>query len=164
MNPDIKTAQPQVSLKWIAGLRILIGLVFLSTWLFNLMDRFYTPDGLLKFFTEIFPQSENPLSWYAAFITNIILPIRTVFAPFQLVAEFLLGLALLVGAFTPLFSLVGIFFLINTLLATFGNDWPWAYLMPIAILGVTFFTQAGRAIGLDATLLKRFGERGRLFW
>lgn len=164
MNTDINTTQPQVSLKWIAVLRIVIGLVFLSTWLFNFLDGFYTPDGLLKFFTEIFPQSENSLSWYAAFINNIILPIRSVFAPFQLVAEFLLGLALLVGAFTPLFSLVGIFFLINTLLATFGNDWLWAYLMPIAILGVTFFTQAGRAIGLDAYLLKRFGERGRLLW
>ena len=75
MNTDINTTQPQVSLKWIAGLRIVIGLVFLSTWLFNFLDGFYTPDGLLKFFTEIFPQSENSLSWYAAFINNIILPI-----------------------------------------------------------------------------------------
>jgi uncharacterized membrane protein YphA (DoxX/SURF4 family) len=155
---------PRASLKWIAALRIMIGLMFLTTWGFNLIEGFYTPDGLLRFFTEIFPQSENPLAFYAAFINRVILPVRGVFAPFQLVAEGLLGLALLVGAFTPLFSLAGIFFLINTFLATLGHDWPWAYILPIGILVVTAFTQAGRAWGVDTYLLSRFGERSRLLW
>jgi uncharacterized membrane protein YphA (DoxX/SURF4 family) len=155
---------PKASLKWIAALRIMIGLMFLTTWGFNLIEGFYTPDGLLRFFTEIFPQSENPLALYAAFINGVILPIRGIFAPFQLVAEGLLGLALLVGAFTPLFSLAGIFFLTNTFLATLGHDWPWAYILPIGILVVTAFTQAGRAWGVDTYLLSRFGERSRLLW
>jgi uncharacterized membrane protein YphA (DoxX/SURF4 family) len=152
---------PIVSLKWIAGLRIMIGVMFLTTWGFNLLEGFYTPEGLLRFFTEIFPQDENPLAFYAAFVNGVILPIRNIFAPFQLVAEGLLGLALLIGLFTPFFSWAGIFFLLNTFLATFGNDWPWAYFMPIGILVVTAFTQAGRAWGLDAYLLDRSGERNR---
>jgi uncharacterized membrane protein YphA (DoxX/SURF4 family) len=94
----------------------------------------------------------------------VILPMRGVFAPFQLVAEFLLGLGLLVGVFTPFFSLAGIFFLVNTFLATLGHDWPWSYWIPIAMLAVTFFTCAGRALGVDAYLLKRYGERGWLLW
>jgi uncharacterized membrane protein YphA (DoxX/SURF4 family) len=155
---------PKAPLSWIALLRIMLGVMFLSTWLINLFNGFYTPDGLLGFFTKIFPQSENPLVFYANFINNVILPVRGVFAPFQMVTEFLLGLGLLVGAFTPFFSLAGIFFLINTFLATFGHDWPWAYLMPIGILTITFFTRAGRALGVDAKLLKRFGEPGFLFW
>lgn len=157
-------SEPRVALSWIALLRIMIGLVFLSTWVFNLADGFYTADGLQRFFTEIFPQSENPLTWYAAFIDNVILPIRGVFAPFQLVTEFLLGLALLVGFLTPISTLAGIFFLLNTMLATFGHDWLWAYLMPISILAVTFLTRAGRALGMDAYLQKRFGDRGFLLW
>jgi hypothetical protein len=32
------------------------------------------------------------------------------------------------------------------------------------MLAVTFFTRAGRALGLDAWLLKRYGERGRFLW
>jgi len=155
---------PRVSLTWIALLRILLGLVFLSTWVINLFNGFYTPDGLLRFFTEVYPQVDNPLAFYAAFINNVILPIRGVFAPFQLVSEFLLGIGLLVGAFTPLFSLAGIFFLLNTFLASLGHDWPWSYWMPIAMLVVTFFTCAGRALGVDAYLLKRYGERGWLLW
>ena len=89
-------SEPRTPLFWIALLRIMIGLVFLTTWGSNLVKGFYTPDGLLHFFTSVFPQAENPLSWYAAFINGVILPARAVFAPFQFVAEFLLGLALLV--------------------------------------------------------------------
>jgi hypothetical protein len=29
---------------------------------------------------------------------------------------------------------------------------------------VTFLTRAGRALGMDAYLLKRFGDRGFLLW
>lgn len=154
MEPNNST---KISLSWIALLRIMMGLMFLTTWYSNLQKGFYTPDGLSEFFTEVFPISENPLTFYAAFIENVIIPIRHLFAPFQLVAEFLMGIALLIGFFTPVFSLGGIFFLINTFLLTFGHDWPWAYLMPIGILGVCTLTLAGRALGVDGFLLKRFG-------
>ena len=163
MENAAKNKNPN-SLKWMAKLRILVGIMFLSTWGVNILKGFYTADGLLLFFTEIYPQSENPLGFYAAFINGVILPIRGVFAPFQLVSEGILGLALLIGAFTPFFSLAGIFFLVNTFLASLGHDWPWSYLLPIGILAATFFTRAGRVWGLDALLLNRFGERGRLFW
>ncbi len=155
---------PQTPLFWLTLLRIMAGLVFLTTWASNLSKGFYTPDGLQNFFTNVFPQSDNPLTWYAAFINNVILPVRAIFAPFQLVAELLLGLALLIGFFTPLFSLAGIFFLINTFLATYGHDWPWAYLMPIGILGVCLLTRTGRSLGVDAYLLKRFGEPKWPLW
>lgn len=155
--PD-RFQQPSTSLTWIALLRIMIGLVFLTTWYNNLQKGFYTPDGLQTFFTDVFPQSQNPLSWYAGFIQEVILPVRAVFAPFQLVAEFLLAVALILGAFTPFFSLAGIFFLVNTFLAGFGMDWPWAYLMPIGVLAVTLLSRAGRSLGVDAWLLQRFGK------
>ena len=58
----------------------------------------------------------------------------------------------------------GIFFLVNTFLATLGHDWIWSYLMPIGILAVTLFTRSGRSLGVDAYLLKRFGERSFWFW
>lgn len=155
---------PSTSLFWIALLRIMLGLVFLTTWGSNLLKGYYTPDGLQNFFLDVFPQSENPLTWYAAFINDVILPARGVFAPFQLVAEFLMGLALLVGLFTPLASAAAIFFLANTFLATFGHDWPWAYLMPITIAGVCCLTRAGRSLGVDAYLRKVFGEPKLALW
>ena len=148
---------------WIAILRIIVGAMFLTTWLNNVFEGLYTPEGLLSFFTTDFPQAGNPLEFYAGFINHFILPIRTVFAPFQFVTEFLLGAALIAGFLTPLASLAGIFFLLNTFLATFGHDWPWAYFLPISILAVTFLARAGRRFGLDAILLRRFGEKGILY-
>lgn len=149
---------PQSPLAWLAALRALVGLVFLTTWASNLFKGYYTPDGLQYFFTSVFPQSHNPLTWYAAFIDGVILPARSVFAPFQLIAEFVLGLALLVGTFTPVFCLAGLFFLGNVFLATFGHDWPWAYGLPMGVLTVCGLARAGRVLGFDGYWLRRFGE------
>lgn len=158
MNPFSSDAKPQVPLSWVALLRIMLGVLFLTTWASNFFKGFYTPDGLLEFFTQIFPQSDNPLGFYAAFIDGVILPIREVFAPFQLVTEFLLGLFLLIGFLTPWTSVAGAFFIINTFLATFGHDWPWSYGMILAILFVLFFTRAGRSLGMDARLVTWRGK------
>jgi uncharacterized membrane protein YphA (DoxX/SURF4 family) len=148
----------RVPLTWISLLRILLGVLFLTTWASNLSKGFYTPDGLVNFFTSVFPQSENPLAWYAVFINSIIIPIRGFFAPFQLVAEFLVGLFLLLGLFTPLTSLAAFFFIFNTFLVTFGHDWPWSYAMMLVILAVVMLTRAGRSIGIDNLLYNRSGE------
>jgi thiosulfate dehydrogenase [quinone] large subunit len=158
MENLLATKTQRVPLIWISLLRILLGVLFLTTWYSNLAKGFYTPDGLVDFFTNVFPQSENPLAWYAAFINGVILPIQGFFAPFQLVSEFLLGLFLLLGFLTPLTSFVGIIFIINTFLATFGHDWPWSYAMMLAILAVVLVTRAGRSIGIDNLLFSRRGE------
>ena len=159
-----KDKAPKISLSYLALLRMMIGLMFITTWFSNMLKGFYTPDGLLDFFNNVFPQSANPLTWYAAFIENAILPIRHIFAPFQLITELGMGLALLFGFLTQFSSLAAGFFLVNTFLATYGHDWPWAYAMPIGILGVIFLARAGRALGIDGLLFKRFGERGFLLW
>ena len=150
--------EPQVPLFWVSLLRIMLGLLFLTTWWSNQSKGFYTPDGLQYFFTQVFPQSGNSLTWYAAFIENIILPARGAFGPFQLVTEFLIGVFLLVGFLTPYTSAAGAFFILNTFLATFGHDWPWSYVMILGILLVLFFTRAGRSLGIDSILVRKRGE------
>ncbi len=151
-------AEPKIALSWVALLRMMLGVLFLTTWASNLYKGYYTADGLLVFFTDVFPQSDNPLGVYAQLIDNVILPIRAFFAPFQLVTEFLLGLFLLIGLFTPLTSVAAAFFILNTFLATFGHDWPWSYATILGILFVIFFTRAGRSLGMDGKLLENRGE------
>lgn len=148
----------KTSLFWVALLRIMLGILFLTTWSSNLSKGFYTPDGLLEFFENVFPQMNNPLSWYAAFIDGVILPIREFFAPFQLVTELFLGIFLLIGFLTPYTSAAAAFFITNTFLATYGHDWPWSYFTILGILGTAFFTRAGRSLGVDQWLKAKFGE------
>jgi uncharacterized membrane protein YphA (DoxX/SURF4 family) len=116
---------------------------------------------LFKYF---FSASDNPLEFYMVFVNEVILPIAPFFTKFQLVTELLIGIALLVGFLTPLTSIFAAFFILNTFLASWGADWPWSYLTILVILGVLFFTRAGRSLGLDARLLKRFGEMRIPLW
>ncbi len=141
--------------RWLAVLRIMMGVIFLTTWFANLQKGFYTPDGLQHFFTAAYPQSHNPIGPYAAFITNVLLPARAVFAPFQLVAELSLGVLLLLGLFTPLVAIGGAFFLFNIFLATYGAEWPWTYLSLIVVCVAVAASRAGRTFGLDARLVER---------
>ena len=135
-----------------------MGVLFLTTWYSNLSKGFYTYEGLEVFFTSVFPTTENPITWYADFINNIIMPSRQYFAPFQLVTEFLMGLFLLVGFITPLTSLGAGFFILNTFLLTYGHDWVWSYFTIIGILAVVFLTKAGRSLGIDSLLFRAKGE------
>ncbi len=139
----------------LAALRIMMGVIFLTTWVANLQKGFYTPDGLQNFFTHVYPQSHNPIGAYAAFIDNVLLPSRAIFAPFQLVAELSLGVLLLLGAFTPLVGIGGAFFLLNIFLATYGTEWPWTYLSLIGVCVAVAVTRSGRTFGLDAMLASR---------
>ena len=70
----------------------------------------------------------------------------------------------MVGLLTPLTSLFAAFFILNTFLASWGADWPWSYLTILSILGVLFFTRAGRSLGIDAWLAARFDEPKYPLW
>ena len=140
----------------LAALRIMMGIIFFTTWIANLQKGFYTPDGLRNFFTHVYPQSHNPIGAYAAFIEHVLLPSRAIFAPFQLVAELSLGIFLIAGAFTPLVGIAGAFFLSNIFLATYGTEWPWTYLSLIGVCLAVAISRSGRTLGVDAVLARRF--------
>lgn len=164
MNTRILESQPKTSLFWIALLRIMLGLLFITQWYSNLTKGLYTPEGLEGLFNYYFNASGNPLLWYQTFINSAILPNAAIYGSFQFVTELLMGLALLAGFLTPLTSAAAAFFVFNTFLASWGADWPWSYLTILGILGVLFFTRAGRSIGIDGWLQERYGDRKFPLW
>jgi len=159
MLKPILERSPKTSLFWVALLRIMLGLLFITQWYDNLVGGLYTPEGLEGLFNYFFSTSENPIGWYMAFVNNVILPIAPFFTKFQMVAEISMGIALLVGFLTPLTSIAAAFFIMNTFLASWGADWPWSYLTILTIAGILFLTRAGRSVGVDAWLVKRYGEK-----
>ena len=158
MDKFLARQSQRVPLFWISLLRIMIGVLILTTWGSNFLKGIYTPDGLLNLFTNVFPQADNPLIWYASFIENNILPIRHVFSYFLLVNELLLSLFLILVLFTPLVSIFAAFFILNTFLLTYGQDWAWSYWTILSILFVVFITRSGRSLGVDNLLYNRRGE------
>jgi uncharacterized membrane protein YphA (DoxX/SURF4 family) len=142
---------------WMALLRITLGVMFIDTWMANLEKDLYTPDGLENFLRG--QLNEDSLSFYRTFIEDVIIPAKSLFAPFQLVTELAMGIVLVLGLLTRPAALGSFFFLLNTYLISIGTgEWAWGYYLPLAISLTVFFSGAGRSIGLDAWLTKRFGE------
>jgi uncharacterized membrane protein YphA (DoxX/SURF4 family) len=103
---------------------------------------------------------------YRIIIENTVLQFPGVFAGFQMVAEFLMGLGLLVGGLTPLAGAGAMLFFFNLFLTYFGgNEWIWTYvLLTVSALVVTI-TLAGRQFGFDQYLLQKRGQPAiRFLW
>ncbi len=148
----------------IAILRITLGVIILATWLDNFQKGIYTAQGITDLFTHpewgIFTHGGGALPGYQPIIENTVLRAPGVFAVFQMVAELLMGLGLLVGGLTPIVGAGATFFFFNLFLSYFGHteEWIWTYvLLTVAALVVTL-ARSGRAFGLDAIL---FRLRGR---
>jgi uncharacterized membrane protein YphA (DoxX/SURF4 family) len=146
-----------ISLKWIAALRIMIGLVFLTTWASNFSKGLYG-DGFEPFIRSW--ADGTSFRWYAAFLYNVIIPNIAIFRIVQIVTEgLIMGLFLLVGIFTPFSAAAGGFFIVNLFLASFGTgEWPWTYIMMGITLAVIALTRSGRSLGIDSLLVKKRGE------
>jgi uncharacterized membrane protein YphA (DoxX/SURF4 family) len=149
--------QRAVSLNWIALLRVMMGLVFLTTWLSNLTKGLYG-EGFLPFIQGWADGTE--FRWYAAFLYGVVIPNFEVLRVVQVVIEgLIMGLFLTLGLFTPLSAAVAWFFVINLFLASFGTgEWPWTYVMMGVMLAIIALTRAGRSLGLDAWLVNKQGE------
>ncbi len=67
MNGIFNKDENPTSLAWVALLRMLLGVMFITTWFSNLSKGFYTPDGLQYFFSDVFSKLEGVSSstWFA---------------------------------------------------------------------------------------------------
>ena len=154
---SISITQRKVPLSWIALLRVMMGLVFLTTWLSNLNKGLYG-EGYLPFIQSW--ADGTSFRWYADFLYSVVIPNTEILRVVQIVTEGLfMGLFLFVGLLTPLSAAISWLFVVNLFLASFGTgEWPWTYIMMGVLLAIIAITRAGRSLGLDAWLVKKWGE------
>ncbi len=159
MNQSQDTKQMRTA---VALLRITLGIIILATWYGNVRDGLYTAEGLTGFFNWLFDADNgngSSLTFYKAFLDTAVVPVAGLFGSFQLVAEFLMGLALLLGAFTRFFSLAAMLFFFNLFLSYFGgHEWIWVYVLLFMTALTLFLSYAGRHWGVDVRLLERRGN------
>jgi uncharacterized membrane protein YphA (DoxX/SURF4 family) len=154
----------------VALLRVTLGIIILVTWWENFQKGLYTAQGITDLFIHpdwgAFSNGGGALLGYRIIIENTVLQFPGVFAGFQMVAEFLMGLGLLVGGLTPLAGAGAMLFFFNLFLTYFGgNEWIWTYvLLTVSALVVTI-TLAGRQFGFDQYLLQKRGQPAiRFLW
>jgi uncharacterized membrane protein YphA (DoxX/SURF4 family) len=154
---SVLSREHQISLNWIVILRVMMGLVFLTTWVSNLNKGLYG-EGFEPFIQGWADGTE--FRWYAAFLNSVVIPNVEILRVIQVITEGLvMGLFLIVGLFTPLSAAVSWFFVVNLFMASFGTgEWPWTYVMMGVMLAIIALTRSGRSLGLDAWLVEKWGE------
>ena len=139
-----------------AGLRVMMGAIFLAVWSDNLGQGYYSPSGWAGFVQHY--ADTTKVSLYADLLNNVMIPHSTVFAFHgQFTIEFFVfGLCLVLGLFTPVAGLLASLFQLNLLVATSGAG-PWAgtYIIMFVLLLAIALSQSGRTLGLDARLARR---------
>ncbi len=159
MNQKKETEQLRIAA---ALLRITVGVIILVTWYENVTKGLYSADGLTGFFNWLFDAQNgnaSSLGWYKAFLDTAVAPIAGPFAIFQMTAELIMGLALLLGGFTRFFGLAAMFFFANLFLSYFGgHEWIWVYVLLFMSALTIFLSKAGRHWGIDRRLAQTRGE------
>jgi uncharacterized membrane protein YphA (DoxX/SURF4 family) len=85
----------------------------------------------------------------------------TIFGTFQLITELGMGVALLLGLFTPLAGLGATFFFFNLFLAYLNQntgEWIWTYVLLVVAALVVALTRSGLAVGIDRRLARDRGK------
>lgn len=143
----------KISGVYLAALRVLMGILYLETVNENVSKGLYGR-GFVDYVSANL--NGNPLPWFVDFAQKNLLPNWGTVTKLQFIAELLVGVSLLLGLCTVLGGLVGAFLQINIFLLTFGKEWPWIYIIMIAVLALIALSRSGRSLGLDAILAKRF--------
>jgi uncharacterized membrane protein YphA (DoxX/SURF4 family) len=137
-----------------ACLRIVMGVIFLSVWGYNLTKGYYSPHGWAHFVDHY--ARTTTVGPYRSFLDSVMIPNASIAARAQFALELVVGSFLVLGLFTPVVGLLGAVFQLNLLVATSGTtDWPGTYIIMAALLVGIALSQSGRTIGLDALLARR---------
>lgn len=161
VSPAVDSS-PRGGVTALAGLRILIGLM----WLYNVVWK-RPPDfgkdsgsGLYGYTRDavehpVFP----PYSWL---VEHLVLPHFTIFGWSVLVVETLLAVLLLTGTLVRLAALVGVgeSLAIGLSVAGTPGEWPWSYWMMVGIHVVLFYSAAGRVAAVDSVRAEASAGRG----
>ena len=144
----------------IALARSIIGLLWLFSLRWKLPPDFMPAEGrgLMDWLQLEVAHAAFPP--YGLFVEQVVLPNFTLFAWLIFLAELVVGLSLLTGAFTRIGALLGLGMAFNLGIGLLDvpGEWPWSYAMLAMWHGLFFLTGAGRVWGMDGL---RRGKRAR---
>ena len=100
----------------LACLRIMMGVIFLAVWSFNLQKGFYSPHGWAHFVQHY--ADTTTFGPYRTFLNDVMIPNAAVAARAQFVLELGVGTFLVIVLLTPVAGLLAAGFQLNLLIAT----------------------------------------------
>ena len=147
------TAGPSREQRALAVIRIVLGLMILSTFFENLHKGAYTPAGYKGVIDFYINKGTAPAIWKA--IEHVLSANARIVAPLQALSEFGFGVLLITGFATRVVALAAGAFLLGLWISELGTSWPWELAMYVVAAFVLAWARAGRAWGVDALILRR---------
>jgi uncharacterized membrane protein YphA (DoxX/SURF4 family) len=138
-----------------AGLRITLGMLFLTVWGSNVDKGLYGADQYAALIRSYVDEGDAPGVWKD--LMGAIADGAAVFSKLQLVTELALGVLLTLGLFTRVAAVVAWAFLTSLWISEIGvpNEWTWSLVFPaLAAFAVAWLPEA-RAYSLDERVLGR---------
>lgn len=154
--------------RWLAVLRIVVGLWFLKSLLTKLTIGLAW--GVLPLpmattrWVNLMPKllaryaAENPIDWYREFLLNTVIPNSHIFAHLTAVGEVAIGISLTFGFLTALGAFFGFFQVIFYGMAVqhMSPGQQGFHVMLVSMMVAFFFARAGRWLGIDGWLVRRY--------
>lgn len=160
-NLRYDSAQRSAAHAWMWIARLLIGGLWWQQTLWKLPPTYTdNPDGVsggLHFWVGEMVKNAA-FSWHSAFVEKVIQPNFNFFAAQVYAAEVAIAVSLLLGLFTRVGGVLGALMALNLWLGLYRHpsEWPWTYFFLILIQATFAVMQAGRSLGLDANLTRRW--------
>lgn len=154
--------------RWLAFLRIVVGLWFLKSLFTKLTIGLAW--GVLPLpmattrWINVMPKlltryaAENPIDWYREFLLSTVIPNSHIFAHLTAVGEVAIGISLTFGFLTALGAFFGFFQVIFYGLAVqhMSSGQQGFHVMLLSMMVAFFFARAGRWLGIDGWLVRRY--------
>ncbi len=138
-------------------LRLIMGTMWWQQSLWKIPPNY---DGLVFWMKQMVAHSSIPLQ--ASLVDSFVVPHIAVFGPLVYLLEVLIGVSLMAGAFTRVFSLLGLLMALNLWVGLYSapNEWPWTYGYLIVIQTLFAIDPPGRRLGLEKPVAQ-LGEATR---
>lgn len=137
----------------LAVIRVVLGLMILSTFFENLHKGAYSPAGYKGVIDFYIQKGSAPGIWKA--IESVLSANARLVAPLQALSELGFGVFLIAGVATRVVALAAGAFLLGLWISELGTSWPWELALYVVAAFVLAWARAGRAWGVDALILRR---------
>lgn len=147
MSSALRSQGAEITL---SGMRILLGILFLTVWASNLHKGLYEPDAYAGLIRGYVSHGHAPGFWKD--VMRFVADHASVFAPLQLGTELVLGVLLLLGLGLRLVGIGAWAWLLGLWISELGvpGEWAWALVFPAIIALAASTVPEAQRWSLDA--------------
>ena len=136
----------------LSGMRLLLGVLFLTVWASNLHKGLYGPDAYARLIRGYAADGDAPGLWKE--MMRFVADHASVFARLQLVGEVALGVLLVIGLWLRVVGVLAWAFLLGLWISELGapGEWAWSLVFPAVVALAVAVVPEARRWSLDASM------------